>query len=58
MLRFNEIMIVIGALLALGLRGGNLKILQKTAAGLAVEASKQGYMSLSEFNHQLVGRHK
>lgn len=53
MLRFNEILIVFGTFLTLGLTGPALKKIEHLMRDLAVESHRSGYISIQGFQRQL-----
>jgi hypothetical protein len=53
MLKFNEILIVFCTLIGFGLAGAPLKMFESAMGNLAVDVTKHGYMSLSDFNTML-----
>jgi hypothetical protein len=53
MLRFNEILIIFGTLLTLGLTGPALKRIEHFMRDLAIDSHKSGYISIQGFQRQL-----
>ena len=55
-MKFGELLIVFCTLLALGLAGPQLKLLERTVLLLAAEAMRDGYLDIDEFDRRLTGQ--